>query len=158
MTSTTQACLICGKPYQARGSGQHQRYCSNACKSKAAAQRTARRRSAEAVQCPVCGKEFYPGMWKGNTQRFCTSACSQIARRGQPNRRSLEGYKQEGAVKFIHSPDPDGWPTGCTFPKSEVVETLRLGYFPAGSRFRFQHRIYTVCGKEAVSNDGERMG
>ena len=124
--------------------------------------------------CANCGKEYEkirrPG---GRYQLYCCPECRWEAYRkrrdAKPKRVVVtddEDKQQRPAgarltelhAKFIYSPAEDGWPAGCSFPLAEIKSTLALGYFPTGSKFKTkQRKTFTVCGKEAIAADGERI-
>lgn len=129
--------------------------------------------------CQVCGTPFEtrhrPG---GRYQLYCSVDCRVIAMHKREIERKAEARALRGVpdddetpqrqsdvkntelhAKFIYSPAEDGWPAGCSFPLTEIKNTLALGYFPDGAKFKTKKRkLFTVCGKEAVAADGERIG
>ena len=91
-----RVCSVCGKRFKANGPGK---YCSEACKREAAnAQKRAYRKSeydinATLVQCPICGKEFRPGIKR---TKYCSEKCRKAAGsdRERKERRTEESTRE----------------------------------------------------------------
>ena len=70
MSFVERKCVYCGKTYMGAPNGK---YCSRKCKYTAEMRKLASERGE--LECPQCGKKFFPIT---NKQRFCCKSCESI--------------------------------------------------------------------------------